>query len=126
MAFDEKLAARIREILSTRNDVEEKRMFGGLCFMVAGQMAVGVEKAKLMVRVGPDAFADALAQPHAEPMDFTGRPLKGFVYVTPAGTKGAALKGWIERAIAGVKQKAAAKKKPAAKTKPVVKKKRSK
>lgn len=110
MAFDEQLAARIRELLSARNDVEEKRMFGGLCFMVAGQMAVGVETTKLMVRVGPDAYADALAQPHAEPMDFTGRPLKGFVYVTPAGTKGVALKKWIDRAIAGAKQKAATKK----------------
>lgn len=118
MAFDEQLAARIRELLSARNDVEEKRMFGGLCFMVAGQMAVGVETTKLMVRVGPDAYADALAQPHAEPMDFTGRPLKGFVYVTPAGTKGVALKKWIDRAIAGAKQKAATKKKAAAKKKP--------
>jgi TfoX/Sxy family transcriptional regulator of competence genes len=85
VAFDERLALRVRAVLADRDDVEERRMFGGLTFMVAGHMAVGVVGEDLMVRVGPAGFQDALARPHVRPMDFTGRPSRSAVYVAPAG-----------------------------------------
>lgn len=85
MAFDIELASRVREALSARNDVTEKKMFGGLAFMVRGHMCCGVDNRNFMLRVGPDQYEKALAQRHAKPMDFTGRPLKGFVYVAPDG-----------------------------------------
>lgn len=87
MPFDPILASRVREILSARNDVSERKMFGGLCFMVAGHMCCGLAANKFMVRVGPAEYGRALALRHAQPMDFTGRPLMGFVYVAPAGLK---------------------------------------
>ena len=78
-------------------------MFGGLCFMLDGKMIVGVNGTDLMVRVGKDGYGDALARPHVRPMDFTGTPLSGFVYVGPAGTRTApAIAAWVERAIAFV------------------------
>jgi len=80
MAFDERLAQRIRQILKGARGVTEKRMFGGLCFLVRGKMCCGVERDHLVVRVGPEQYERALSKPHARPMDFTGRPLKGFVY----------------------------------------------
>jgi hypothetical protein len=74
-------------------------MFGGIAFMLHGNMCCGVVKDTLMVRVGPEQYAKALAEPHARPMDFTGRPLNGFVYVGPAGYKTeAALRQWLKRA----------------------------
>ena len=79
--YDEGLAERVRGTLQDRHDVVEKKMFGGLCFMVSGHMCVGVETDRLMVRVGKDAHEEALAQPGAKPMDFTGRAMKGFVFV---------------------------------------------
>ncbi|MCH9680480.1 MAG: TfoX/Sxy family protein [Deltaproteobacteria bacterium] len=98
MAYDEMLAERIRTILHRRKAITERKMFGGLCFMVGGNMACGIVKDELMVRVGPDGHADALAQPHARVMDFTKRPSKGMVYV---GTKGFAtdetLEAWVDR-----------------------------
>jgi TfoX/Sxy family transcriptional regulator of competence genes len=101
MSYDEKLADRIRAVLSERDDVVEKKMFGGLCFMVNGAMCCGLTKSDFMVRVGPDAYDEALAQPHARPMDFTGRPLTGMVYVDPAGLRTrAALARWIGRGVA--------------------------
>jgi TfoX/Sxy family transcriptional regulator of competence genes len=101
--LDEALAARVRAALGDRSDVEEKRMFGGLCFMVNGQMCCGLTKSDLMVRVGKAGYDDALAQPHARPMDFTGRPLMGMVYVDPAGVRTkAALVKWVARALANV------------------------
>jgi len=100
MAYDEAIAERIRVALGRRRDVEEKHMFGGIAFMVAGHMAVGVAGGELMVRVGPDAYAKAVARRHARPMDFTGRPLRGFVYVVPAGFRSAAdLAGWLDMAV---------------------------
>jgi TfoX/Sxy family transcriptional regulator of competence genes len=101
--YDEKIAARVRSVLAKRADVVEKRMFGGLCFMVNGQMCCGLTKTDFMVRVGKDAYDDALAQPHARPMDFTGRPLVGMVYVDPAGYEtAAALAKWVGRGVAFV------------------------
>lgn len=100
MSYDEALAERVRDVLSTRRDVEERKMFGGLCFMVNGGMCCGLTSTSFMVRVGPEQFADALAQPHARPMDFTGRPSKGMVYVAPAGLKTkAALAKWVKRGV---------------------------
>jgi TfoX/Sxy family transcriptional regulator of competence genes len=99
MAYDEKLAARIREALGERGDLSERKMFGGIAFLVDGHMVCGVIGEDLMVRVGPAAHQRALTLPHARPMDFTGRPSKGMVYVAPAGCKtNKALATWLARA----------------------------
>lgn len=82
MAYNEKLADRIREmIFVTHKKVEEKRMFGGLCFMVNGKMCVGVEKERLMVRLDPAKYDDVMEKEGCKPMDFTGKVMKGFVFV---------------------------------------------
>jgi len=100
MAYDEGLAQRVRELLEERADVSEKKMFGGLAFLVAGNMCAGIMGDELMVRVGPDGYRDALAQPGAREMDFTGRSLKGFVYVDSEGIEDDAdLAGWVARGI---------------------------
>lgn len=96
MAYDEGLAQRIRESLAAHDDVVEKKMFGGLAFMLRGHMCCGVSGEDLMLRVGPDAYQEALSRPHARPMDFTGKPLRGFVYVAPEGVEeDADLSEWI-------------------------------
>lgn len=105
MAYDEGLAQRIRETLTGRQDVRleivEKKMFGGIAFMVGGNMSVGVVDEELMVRVGKEGHDDALAQPHARPMDFTGKPMKGFVYVSAEGiAEDDDLASWVERGVA--------------------------
>ena len=100
MAYDEVLAERIRTALRGRDDVVEKRMFGGITFTVAGRMACGVVHDDLMVRVGPEGHDEAIAQPHARPMDFTGKPMQGMVYVAPAGVAtDDALRSWVDRAV---------------------------
>ena len=97
MAYDEGVAERIRELFADRRDVEEKKMFGGIAFMLRGHMCVGVVNEVLMARVGPDQYEDALQRPHARQMDFTGKPMKGFLYVDPAGFESdGALRAWIE------------------------------
>jgi TfoX/Sxy family transcriptional regulator of competence genes len=97
MAFDEGLAERIRDTLAGVPGVTERRMFGGLAFMLHGNMFVGVVGGTLMARVGPDQHGAALHRPHAREMDFTGRPMKGYVYVDEAGTaEDADLAAWIE------------------------------
>ena len=100
MAYDEDLAERIRAVLDGDVGVGERKMFGGIAFLIDGNMAVGVVGDELMVRVGPDGWPDALARPHAREMDFTGRSMKGFVYV---GTDGIAedddLAAWVARGI---------------------------
>ena len=101
MAYDDTLAARIRVELQTRDDVVEKKMFGGLAIMVRGHMTVGITGADLMVRVGKDAHPECLDEPHAREMDFTGKGLKGFVYVDPEGTDDRdTLRAWIDRGLA--------------------------
>ncbi|MGE0100807.1 MAG: TfoX/Sxy family protein [Blastocatellales bacterium] len=85
MAYDEKLADRIRHILIDTDGISEKKMFGGLAFLLNGHMCVGIVGDKLMVRTGPDAYQAALGRPHVSPMDFTGRPMKGMIYVSPEG-----------------------------------------
>lgn len=82
MAFDEILANRVREMIATaQKKVEEKKMFGGLCFMVNDKMCVGVEQERLMLRIGPDAYEEALEKDGCTPMDFTGKVMKGYVFV---------------------------------------------
>jgi hypothetical protein len=97
-AYDEGAAQRLREAYdSLATPFVEKKMFGGLAFMVRGHMSCGVVGDTLMVRVGPDRYAEALSRPHAREMDFTGKPLRGFVYVAPAGfADDAALARWVE------------------------------
>jgi len=85
MAYDEKLAQRVRESLSGQDGLVEKKMFGGLGFMLHGNLACGVNGDDLIVRVGPDAYGDLIMQPHTHPFDFTGRPMKGWLVVQPAG-----------------------------------------
>jgi TfoX/Sxy family transcriptional regulator of competence genes len=96
----EELAERVRRALGPRPDVVERRMFGGIAFMIRGHMSVGVARGELMVRTGPERFEAALARPHARPMDFTGRPMRGFVFVGRDGIRSdAALAAWIERGV---------------------------
>jgi len=100
MAYDEGLAQRIRKLLEDRDEVVERRMFGGLAFLWRGNLCVGVVKEALMVRVGPAAHDEALSRPHARPMDFTGRPMKGLVYVAAPGLESdRALRAWLERGV---------------------------
>lgn len=101
VAYDEALAQRLRPRLSGVDGASEKKMFGGLCFLLDGHMVCGIVGDELMVRVGADAHEAALARPHARPMDFTGRPMKGMVYVAPDGFRDdAALDGWVEAGLA--------------------------
>lgn len=100
MAYDEDLARRLRKSFDDVDDVVEKQMFGGLAFLVAGHMSCGVVGETLMVRVGPEVYASALAEPHAREMDFTGRSLRGFVYVDPEGLcTDAELGVWVRRSL---------------------------
>jgi len=104
MAYDEKLAERVREVLRRRRGVTEKKMFGGLAFLVKGHMACGVIGDDLMVRVGADAYEAALQKAGARPMDFTGRPMKGMVYVGPRGHRRApSLRAWVEQGVSYAK-----------------------
>ena len=100
MAYDEGLAERIREHFQGRNNVEEKKMFGGLCFMVSNHMCCGIVKDTLMARVGPDNYENCLAAKHAGEMDFTGKAMKGMVYVSPKGIESDTdLANWIDRCL---------------------------
>jgi TfoX/Sxy family transcriptional regulator of competence genes len=100
MAYDEALASRIRESLRDRRDVTERKMFGGLAFLVAGHMCCGIVGRDLVVRVGREDYESALSEKHVRPMDFTGRPLRGMVYVAPAGLRAKrALAAWIDRGV---------------------------
>ena len=101
MAFDEKLADRVRAVLAGKKGIEEKPMMGGLAYMSRGHMSCGVLKGDLVVRVGPERYQEAMAKPFARPMDFTGRPIKGFLFVGPgAKLRAPVLKGWIEMGLA--------------------------
>lgn len=96
MAYDEGLAQRLRDYFAGRADVNEIKMFGGIAFMLAGNMCCGVIGDALMARVGPERYHEALALPHASEMDFTHRPMKGFVSVDPPGFESDEdLKSWL-------------------------------
>jgi TfoX/Sxy family transcriptional regulator of competence genes len=100
MAYDEGLAERLREIYEEITQYTEKKMFGGLAFMVDGHMSCGVVNDTLMVRVGPEQYEHALAQPYAREMDFTGKPLRGFIYVEPEGFESdVALASWVRQSL---------------------------
>ena len=100
MACDDELAARVRQFLTGQQGITERKMFGGVAFLLHGNMCCGVVNDDLMVRVGAENDDESLALPHARPMDFTGRPMKGFVFV---GSKGIgaddALEHWINRGV---------------------------
>ena len=100
MAFDEGLAERLREVFDERSDVVEKKMFGGLCFMVSGHMCCGIVKDSLMARVGPDAYEQCLKEKHVREMDFTGKPMRGMVYVSEKGiSEDEDLNVWVNRCL---------------------------
>jgi TfoX/Sxy family transcriptional regulator of competence genes len=101
MAYDAGLAQRVREVLEDRSDLSEKKMFGGIVFLLGGNMCVGIVGDELMVRVGPDAYEAALEQPFAREMDFTGKPMRGMLYVADPGCREEAqLADWVERGVA--------------------------
>ena len=98
MSYDERLAGRVRRALADRRNVSEKRMFGGLTFLISGNTCCGIVGDELMVRVGADQYEGALSRRHARKMDFTGRPLKGYVYVARGGLgSGKALRSWVDK-----------------------------
>ena len=100
MAYDEGLAQRVRDIMIDEPGLVEKKMFGGVGFMLDGNMACGVNKEDLIVRVGPENYGQAVIQPHTRPFDITGRPMKGWVMVAPAGVAADEdLQGWVHRGI---------------------------
>src|SRR3954452_11984380 len=105
MAFDESLAARIRDALARTKGVEERRMFGCICFMLNGNALAGVWKDRLIARLGPDEGEAALREPHVRAFDITRRPMRNWVAVEPAGVEGDdRLYNWIERATNFVKK----------------------
>ena len=100
MAYDRALAERVRELLGERDDVREQAMFGGLNFMVRGNMCCGVHDDDLVARLSPEDGEDALAEPYARPMDFTGRPMRGWLFVGPATDfDEEARAGWVRRCL---------------------------
>lgn len=112
MAYDEKLSDRIREALQDVPNVEEKNMFGGVCYMVDGKMCIGVVKDEMMCRIGEERQEEALHKPGCREMDFAGRPMKGYVYVNHEGMKTQPdFNYWIDLCLAHNPQAKAAKKK---------------
>ena len=100
MAFDESLAARIRQALARKKGVEEKKMFGGVGFLLHGNLLVGVWKESLVVRLGEEEGEEALREPHVKEFDITGRPMRNWVLVGPEGVQDdEQLAGWIQRAV---------------------------
>ena len=112
MAYDEKLADRVRGVLSKQKKVvEEKKMMGGLTFMVNGKMCVGILQEDLMVRIDPAEYEEALQKTGCREMNFTGKPMKGFVFVAPLGTSDKKdLKYWLDLALDFNKRAKASKK----------------
>lgn len=95
MPFDEEIAEHLRQVLADHASVREQRMFGGLCFMLNGNMLCGVHRETLMFRVGKAQHEAALARPGARPMDITGKPMAGFVFVDPSECGQQALHSWV-------------------------------
>src|SRR5262245_45066362 len=106
MPYDEDLATRIRRVLRDTANITERKMFGGLAFMCNGKMCCGIVGRDLMVRVLEQDMSSALRHSHVRPMDFTGRPLRGFVYVAPPGVAtDESLRQWVRKGVAFVKQR---------------------
>ena len=100
MAFDETLAVRIRDALARRKNIEERKMFGCVCFLINGNALAGVWKDRLIARLGPDEGEAALVESHVRAFDITGRPMRNWVAVEPEGVEDDdQLKAWVERAI---------------------------
>jgi hypothetical protein len=100
MAFSEALAERIRQRLARRKNVEEKKMFGCICFFLNGNALAGVWKDRLIARLGPDEGEAALLEPHVREFDITGRPMRNWVAVEPEGVEDdEQLSAWIQRAV---------------------------
>src|ERR1700756_909297 len=100
MGFSETLAEGIRQGLARRKGIEEKKMFGGIGFLLNRNMLVGVWKDSLIVRLGPEECEEALLEPHVKEFDITGRSMKGWVLVAPEGVEGDdQLSGWIQQAV---------------------------
>jgi TfoX/Sxy family transcriptional regulator of competence genes len=100
MAYDEALAQRVRTLLAHQEELRERKMFGGLAFMLRGNMCCGIVGDELMVRVGPERYGAALAQPHARMLDFTGRPMTGMVMVAADGVAAdEGLAGWVGQGV---------------------------
>ncbi len=98
MAYDEQLAERVREELQAEAGFSERKMFGGICFMLHGNMCAGVVGERLMLRLGEDRASAALQQPNVTPMDFTGRPMRAMVYVERGGMTDGAMARWVDQA----------------------------
>ena len=119
MAYDEKLAERIRAATSGIKGVTEKAMFGGIAWLTGGNMFLGTLKDELMVRVGKEAHDVEVRRPHARIMDFTGRPMKGYIIVAAPGVNTEAqVRAWADRALSHVNTLPAKPRKPAKKAKP--------
>ena len=103
MALDEDLAERVRVALTGTGAVREVRMFGGLCFMLNGNMVAGTSKRGLLVRVGKDQQANALARPGAKPMEMTGRLMQGYIFIDPPPRDDRGLQDWVALAVAFVR-----------------------
>jgi TfoX/Sxy family transcriptional regulator of competence genes len=104
MTFNDLVAGQIRTAMENTPGLSERHMFGGVAFILEGNMCCGVIEDRLVVRVGPEAYEHALREPYARPMDFTGRPLNGFVYVDREGYQSeSSLREWIERSVAFVR-----------------------
>jgi TfoX/Sxy family transcriptional regulator of competence genes len=100
MPFDEGLAERIRDVVSDELGLTERKMFGGLCFLTDGNMCFGIVGTEIMVRVGPDAYDAALREPYARKMDFTGKSMRGMVYVSEEGiSEDPELAAWLHRGL---------------------------
>jgi TfoX/Sxy family transcriptional regulator of competence genes len=100
MAYGEGLAERIREVLSDYPEIKEKKMFGGLAFMLHGNMACGLIKEDFMVRVGATKYDETLRNPHARKMEFTGKPMKGFIMIDAEGYEDdKALASWVKQGV---------------------------
>ena len=100
MAYDESLAQRVQDALGDLPGLVEKKMFGGIGYMVQGNMACGVNKDDLIVRVGPEQYKDALDSPHTGPFDMTGRPMKGWVVVRAEGyATDETLRDWVQQGV---------------------------
>jgi TfoX/Sxy family transcriptional regulator of competence genes len=103
VSYNEDVANRVRQAVAAHDGLSERKMFGGLCLMVNGNMFAGIMADELMLRVGPKRFEELLAKPGARPMDFTGRPMNGYLYVAPpAFATDNALSTWLEAALAFV------------------------
>lgn len=101
MAYDEKLAARVRALLKGKRGVAEKKMFGGIAFLLRGKMCCGILNADLVARVGAKHYESVLKRRYVRPMDFTGRAIKGYVYVGPGGTgTRRVLQRWLDECLA--------------------------